>query len=869
MTTFARKLKSQGCTWALLGATAVALGTATAPPVAAEENGTQNYVQILSTQEVSYTAIVTRGTDAINTKPWGTAGFQTISSSQTYLGTEVTVTQEQVADNGVTWALISMDGQEIGWIAKTALTPGSYAKAVSTNTVDYPATITRDTDAINTQPWGAKGYQTVTSSSTYYGKTVTVSQEKVMDYGVTWALVSLDGKELGWIAKDALKAQTYAAIVSEKTVEYSATINRATDAINKAPWGTKGFQTIASSATYVGKTVEVTKEQTTDYGVTWAQISLNGEVLGWIAKDALKVQTYAQITKETAVSYDAIVNRDSDAINTAPWGVKGYQTLSSSAAYVGQTVEVTKEQVTDYGVTWALVSLNGKELGWVAKDALSIKTYAKVVSEKAVAYDAVISRGTDAINTAPWGTKGYTTVASSAGYVGKTVAVSKEQVTDYGVTWALVTLDGKELGWIAKDALKVQTYAQIVKETAVDYYAVISRGTDAINTAPWGIKGFKTVASSADYLGKTVKVSKEQVTDYGVTWVLVSLDGKELGWIAKEGLNKRTDVIEVRQETVTDVIPFTSTIEIDSTKVNTYEAVKQEGVAGVTETVYNVTYVNGVKTTSVVASTNVVKEMVAEIIVKGDQPVITYSGEYTANENEVDFPILYIENAELAVGVENIISAGTKGYELVTYKDKLSDGVKVDTVEVSRTKVQAVRQVVEVGTKVVEEAPTTPQTAEQLQATIDMTLLNNEFLTLVNELRTSIGRAEFTYDATIQDESDQRVADEVSALDFYAPNLGMDHTRPDGSPYYSLLDPEKSSAENLLLNTLSASGETFSVDEKELATLMFNQWKASNGHYANMVDPELNANAVSVQLVDKDGWLVYVASDLLVFNSNW
>lgn len=112
----------------------------------------------------------------------------------------------------------------------------------------------------------------------------------------------------------------------------------------------------------------------------------------------------------------------------------------------------------------------------------------------------------------------------SAGYVGKTVAVSKEQVTDYGVNWALVTLDGKELGWIAKDALKVQTYAKVVKETAVDY-AIINRGTDAINTAPWGIKGYQTVGSSADYLGKTVKVSKEQVTDYGVTWpVLVSLN---------------------------------------------------------------------------------------------------------------------------------------------------------------------------------------------------------------------------------------------------------------------------------------------------------------------------------------------------------
>lgn len=45
-------------------------------------------------------------------------GIPNNRSSQTYLGTEVTVTQEQVADNGVTLALISMDGQEIGWIAK-------------------------------------------------------------------------------------------------------------------------------------------------------------------------------------------------------------------------------------------------------------------------------------------------------------------------------------------------------------------------------------------------------------------------------------------------------------------------------------------------------------------------------------------------------------------------------------------------------------------------------------------------------------------------------------------------------------------------------------------------------------------------------
>ncbi|NCB55863.1 MAG: hypothetical protein EOM49_13180 [Epsilonproteobacteria bacterium] len=53
------------------------------------------------------------------------------------------------------------------------------------------ATITRADDAINTQPWGAKGYQTLGLSASYLGKSVTVSQEKVMDYGVTWTLISL------------------------------------------------------------------------------------------------------------------------------------------------------------------------------------------------------------------------------------------------------------------------------------------------------------------------------------------------------------------------------------------------------------------------------------------------------------------------------------------------------------------------------------------------------------------------------------------------------------------------------------------------------------------------------------------------------
>ncbi|WP_373710457.1 N-acetylmuramoyl-L-alanine amidase [Jeotgalibaca porci] len=72
------------------------------------------------------------------------------------------------------------------------------------------------------------------------------------------------------------------------------------------------------------------------------------------------------------MSYQATVLRGTDGINTLPWGMKGYKTIGYSYTYLGQKVTVSKEQVTDNGVTWALISINGKELGWIAKDALTV-----------------------------------------------------------------------------------------------------------------------------------------------------------------------------------------------------------------------------------------------------------------------------------------------------------------------------------------------------------------------------------------------------------------------------------------------------------------------------------------------------------------
>ena len=117
--------------------------------------------------------------------------------------------------------------------------------------------------------------------------------------------------------------------------------------------------------------------------------------------------------------------------------------------------------------------------------------------------------------------------------------MSQEKVTDNGVTWALIALNGKELGWINKEAF----YEKIVSTRDVNYTALVYRSTDGINSLPWGVKGFATIGTSSAYLGKTVTVKQEKVTANGVTWGLFSIDGKEVGWMDIAGLKILIDKI--------------------------------------------------------------------------------------------------------------------------------------------------------------------------------------------------------------------------------------------------------------------------------------------------------------------------------------
>ncbi|WP_313467425.1 GW dipeptide domain-containing protein, partial [Carnobacterium sp.] len=308
----------------------------------------------------------------------------------------------------------------------------------SEKTIDYRAKINRKTDTINTKPYGTEGYKRTAWSSEYYGQEVKISKEAVTNRA-TWALISINGKELGWIDKAGLDIEK---VTSSTDTSYYKRIGRKTDSISTLPWGTEGFKVVEMSSQYLGKQVKIIKEAKTRRA-TWALITLNGKELGWIDKKGLT--DYEIILSEKTTNYKAKINRKTDTINTKPYGTQGYKILAKSSEYYENQVTITKEAVTDRA-TWAYIS----GLGWMDKAGLTIE---KITSQTNTNYKARITRSTDTINTKPWGTEGYQTVAYSKDYFGGEVTVTKEAKTSRA-TWALIAFNGKELGWIDIKALK-------------------------------------------------------------------------------------------------------------------------------------------------------------------------------------------------------------------------------------------------------------------------------------------------------------------------------------------------------------------------------------------------------------------------------
>ncbi|MGP6146569.1 GW dipeptide domain-containing protein [Jeotgalibaca sp. A122] len=468
---------------------------------------------VLETKSVNYDAKIVKSW-SINTQPWGTPNYTLVDSGSNYIWKNAKVTLEKVTSRS-TYAYIEVGGKGIGWIDKGALS--AYNSVLATNNVNYVAKVIHPW-SINTQPWGTLGATEITSAKGYIGKNIDVIQEKVTEKS-SYALIKLDGKELGWIDVTGIEKL---AVSSSTPVDYEAKVSKAWS-INTQPWGTEGYQLVDDGSSYLGKTVRVVEEQTTQRS-TYALLQTNGINIGWIDKGALSSFYTVRSTKDTSYLAEVI---HPWSINSAPWGTAGATQVANGRNYIGKMVEVIQEKTTDKS-TYALIVVDGKEVGWIDKTGID---QLRVTYERDIRYAATVTKSWS-INTAAWGTAGSEVVDNQGTYVGQDFEIQKEVMTQKAV-YAKLQIGDNVLGWI--DTTGISRYV-VLSTRNVDYNAKVALPW-SINTQPWGTLQYQPIDNYTSYVGKDVRVIQEKTTRKG-SYGLIQIDGKNIGWIDTGALSK-------------------------------------------------------------------------------------------------------------------------------------------------------------------------------------------------------------------------------------------------------------------------------------------------------------------------------------------
>ncbi|WP_373472212.1 GW dipeptide domain-containing protein [Carnobacterium alterfunditum] len=475
---------------------------------------------ITNTVNVSYNALISLSGYTIDTKPWGTSGYQMVDKTNTYLGSDVQAIKETTDGK---YALITYNGNVLGWVDKTALEMSTKIGDVSSSVaVNYKAKVSRAGYSIDTLPWGTSGYKTLTSSTNYVGQEIEVVKEAKNG---SYSLIALNGELLGWIDSSALS--TYDVdinIPASHDISYAAIINETGYSIDTKPWGTVGYHTLNQTADYLGRTIQVVKETDNNQYVL---ISHDGKLLGWVDKKALKTyEVVTNVASSTPVNYKAVIDKASYSIDTMPWGTVGYQTIAKTTDYVGTEVDVIRKSGS-----YVLISVNGKVLGWVDKSALKTYTVETTISgATSISYTGIVSKAAYSIDTKPWGTAGYQTIGKTTDYVGTPVKVVKGMGA-----YVLIEANGQPIGWVDRKAVQMYTVDTAISSSKiVSYNAVIAKSAYSVDTKPWGTTGYQTVTKTNNFVGSSVKVIRETTNG---NYALISLNGVTLGWVDKKALN--------------------------------------------------------------------------------------------------------------------------------------------------------------------------------------------------------------------------------------------------------------------------------------------------------------------------------------------
>jgi len=421
--------------------------------------------QKISEKNISYAALIKNPNIVFSSLPNGIKGSKVVAEGKDYTNKKLLITKEMSTLLG-TYSYVTVNSNPIGWVPKEDL---DIEVELSSKEINYGAKIVTQNHSIDTLPYGLEGFEKVATSKQHIGKLVVASREIVTRRG-TFVLVSLYGKELGWIDKNALQKEV---VISQNDTHYAAKIIGKNNTIDTIPYGLEGFATLGrtTDAKLANQKVIVMKEMTTSRGI-FAQVFINGREIGWVDKKALEIE---EVLSTNNVRYAARVVTKNHSIDTLPYGIEGFSKLGTAADFYNKSIIVTQEKVTPRG-TFVFIQYQGKDIGWIDKKALNVE---KVKNTVNVNYRSTIVKSGYSIDTLPYGIEGFRNVSTSNSYLNKSVTVIQEKTTDRG-TFALISIDSLNLGWIDKRALNGEVNQNTVfldpghggSETGAAYFGV-------------------------------------------------------------------------------------------------------------------------------------------------------------------------------------------------------------------------------------------------------------------------------------------------------------------------------------------------------------------------------------------------------------
>lgn len=523
--------KTSRATWALISKNGVQIGWM-------NKNGIKlQTTEVKNSKKTHLKAIIASKDHSIYSAPGYTANATLVSTSAELSGNEVHISEQKQTELGTIWFLISQNNKKIGWIEQSGVTI-QYDTILSTQAVHYEAVVTQGRHDVYTAPGYTANNEILTKSSSYLNETVQITKE-VKTNRATWAQINRNGKSV-WMNKVGLSI-VYDEIISTEDTDYYALITQGQHDIYTVPGYTNGNQIIGKSANYLNQEVKVSQEKMTSRA-KWAQIEVNGKVIGWMNKNGLK-EVQDTVTSSQYVHYEAVIPSDNAFIYSQPGYTQNAEIISNSSKYVNQTIKISEQKTTNRS-TWFLVSLsNGKTVGWMEEKALVLKFDTVLTSQK-VDTPAIVNEGRHDIYTLPGYTKGNQIIAKSASYLNKKVTIVEERVTNRA-TWALIKTDNQAIGWMNKKGLKLvgdKPSETIISTHSVHYDALVKKDNQLIYSHPGHKTEANEVGQSTDYLNKLVRITRESKTDQA-TWSEISFDGKVIGWIDNKSLAYQYDVI--------------------------------------------------------------------------------------------------------------------------------------------------------------------------------------------------------------------------------------------------------------------------------------------------------------------------------------